>query len=101
MATKQTKAQTKSIVLFFAYLLTWLSGIIVYITAGQSDKRAKFHALQAIFLGVIAFIIGFIPIISLLSILIWLYGLYIGWKAYDGQDVMIPVLGDYAKQYSR
>ena len=81
MATKATKSakQDSNLLFIFAYLLTWLSGIILYITVGQKDKRVKFHSLQAIFLGIVIFILAYIPIISLVSILVWLYGLYIGY----------------------
>lgn len=102
MATTATKKEGNRLVYIFAYILTWLSGIIVYVTEGQHDKRAKFHALQAIFLGIIIFIVYLIPLpfFYILAILLWIYGIYVGVKAYDGKDVMIPVLGDYAKKYS-
>ncbi|MEM0140400.1 MAG: hypothetical protein QXZ44_07330, partial [Ferroplasma sp.] len=32
---------------------------------------------------------------------IWLYGIYIGYSASQGSDAIIPVLGDYAKDYAR
>ncbi len=93
------------IVYILTYLLTWITGIIVFVTEGQKDKRVKFHALQAIFLGVIAIILNavlfFIPFVGpLLGFLIWVYGMYIGYKAYNGEDIKAPVLGDYAAKYS-
>jgi uncharacterized membrane protein len=100
---KQAKAQGNNAILYiFAYLLTWLSGILMYITVGQTDKRMKFHALQAILLGVVLFIIGWIPILGwIIELLGWLYGLYIGYMAYTGTDIEMPVIGDFAKQYSK
>jgi len=100
MASKKPAPEGKRIIYVLTYFLVWLSGIVVYVTEGQRDKRLKFHALQAIFLGVIIFILGYIPYINILALLLWLYGLYIGVKAYDGVDVVVPVLGDYAKRYS-
>ncbi len=90
----------------FAYLLGWISGIIVYVTEGQRSERVKFHALQAIFLGFAAMIIGIIfsPIFHLgfvLAFLLWLYGMYVGYRAYRGADVEIPIIGEYARKYSR
>ncbi len=96
----QSKAKNQDIIYIFAYLLTWLSGIIVFLIA-QNDSRKKFHGLQALFLGVIAIILWFIPFVGIIDILIWLYGMYIGIMAYGGKDVMVPVLGDFAKQYSK
>ena len=97
---------TGNIIYLFTYLLTWITGIIVYVTEGQRSERVKFHALQAIFLGVIAIIVYviFSPIPylgSVLAFLLWLYGMYIGYQAYRGTDVSIPVIGDYARKYSR
>jgi uncharacterized membrane protein len=101
METKQNR-RGNGLAYIFAYLLTWLSGLIVFITVGQNDKRAKFHALQAIFLGVVLFIIGWIPIVGwIIELLGWLYGLYIGYQAYEGKDVEMPVIGTYARQYSK
>jgi uncharacterized membrane protein len=93
------------IMYIFTYLLSWLSGIIVFFTKGQSDKRMKFHSLQAIFLGIIAVVIDlilfFIPFLGpILAFLIWLYGMYIAVKAYEGEDIKVPVIADYAAKYS-
>ena len=104
MATKNENAAKENggLLCLVSYILLWLTGIIVYVTEGQKDKRVKFHSLQAIFLGVITFIISLIPIpfLWILTALLWLYGIYVGVKAYGGVDVEIPVLGDYARRYS-
>lgn len=89
-----------------AYVLTIITGIVVLLFKGDEDKRLKMHAMQAIFLGIVMIIIGFIfglflgIVASLINLLIWLYGLYVGFEAYNGRDVEIPVLTDYAKRYS-
>lgn len=102
MATKAASAQDNSdrLVYILTYFFTWISGLIVYFTLGQKNKRMKFHSLQAILIGVVGFVIAFIPFIGLLGIILWLYGLYVGYMAYTGKDVSIPVLGDYAKKWS-
>ncbi|MCL5016651.1 MAG: hypothetical protein M1441_00730 [Candidatus Parvarchaeota archaeon] len=99
------KKNKGDIIYIFTYLLSWLSGIIVFVTKGQDDKRMKFHSLQAIFLGIIAivleFVLFFIPSLgSVLAFLIWLYGMYIAVKAYEGEDIKVPVIADYAAKYS-
>ncbi len=102
---KKTKSGNDNIVYFLAYLLLWLTGIIVYLTSGRSDKKAKFHAIQAIFLGVIGIIISvffsilYVPLVSsLLNFLIWIYALYVGFQAYNGVEVDIPYITEYAKK---
>ena len=87
----------------FTYLLTWISGLMVFITVGQSNKRMKFHAIQAVLLGIVTFIIAWIPFpfLYLVGFLLWLYGIYVGVVAYNGRDISMPVIGDYAKRYSK
>lgn len=89
-----------NLVYLLTYILLWITGILVYITEGQRNKRAKFHALQAIFLGIVVTVIGYVPIIRILALVLWIYGIYIGIRAYQGADISIPVLGDFAKKYS-
>ncbi|MGC9211806.1 MAG: hypothetical protein ACP5FU_06630, partial [Nitrososphaeria archaeon] len=73
--------------------------------APLTPAKVKFHALQAIFLGITAIVLDlilfFVPFAGpFLAFLIWVYGMYIGYKAYTGEDVKAPVLGDYAARYS-
>jgi len=95
------------IMYIFAYLLTWVSGIIVYILYADRDKNMKFHAVQAILLGLVITVISilsfflFFPfsiIVNLFTFLLYIYGLYVGYKAYTGVNIMMPVIGDMAKQ---
>lgn len=102
---KVLEKEKNNIWYIITYILTWLSGIIVFVTEGQKDKRLKFHSLQAIFLGIVGtvldFLLFFIPFLGpFLLFLVWLYGMYIGFKAYNGVDVKVPVLGDYAAKYA-
>ncbi len=84
------------------YLFIWLSGLLIYLTLGQSDQRLKFHSVQAIFLGIIIFILSFITVVgAIIAILLWIYGLYIGWAAANGEEIEIPLIGEYARKYSK
>ena len=58
-----------------AYVLTWLTGLLVFVIA--KDKFAKFHGMQALILGIVGLVLGFVTF-GLGSILLWLYGLYVG-----------------------
>ncbi len=98
---KQTTNKGNDILFIFAYLIPILTGLLMYITVGQTNKRMKFHSLQAIMLGIVLIVLGWIPIIGLIGLLVWLYGLYVGWRAYEGEDLDIPVIGDFAHQYSK
>lgn len=119
MATKSTKSNEKSsaksddkVLYIIAYLIPLLTGILVYIINGNKSKRLKLHAVQSIFLGIVFIILdvvlgllfhGFVlgSIISLILFLLWLYGLYVGFQGYNGNDMEIPVITEYAKSYSK
>jgi len=90
-----------------AYIIPLLTGIIVLLLKGNESQRLKLHSMQAILIGVvfvILWVLGFIPFIGFLlwiiGFLLWLYGLYVGLKAYGGTDINMPVITDYAKQFS-
>jgi uncharacterized membrane protein len=99
----QAQAQTQRIFLFLTYVLTLITGFIFYLIA-KDDKELRKHSLQAILLGVIQIIVAvvfaFIPFIGFLggiiNFLIWVYGLYVGYEAYSGREVRIPVISDFA-----
>jgi uncharacterized membrane protein len=87
----------------FAYLLMWISGLIMFLTVGQTNKRMKFHAVQSVLVGIVVFVLIIIPLplIPLIGILIWIYGLYVGFMAFEGRDLSMPGIGDYAEKYSK
>lgn len=101
-ASSQSSNADGNILYIFAYLLGWLSGIVVFLVAKPGEKRVKFHGLQAVFLGIVATILYFIPIVGgIIALLLWLLGLVVGIKAYQGEDMSLPVIGDLAKQHSQ
>lgn len=100
-----------------AYLLTWVTGLIFFLIE-KENKYVRFHALQAILLGVaiiviwiiifiVDIILGYIPILGgiialLLSLVFW-FGSLVVWilmmvKAYQGQMYKLPVIGDIAER---
>ena len=102
MAKQQPKRDdAERVIYIIAYLFIWLSGLIVYVTEGEMNKRAKFHALQSVFLGIIIFILAFIPFVNMIALALWILGVVIGVIAYTGQDIMIPWIGEYAKRYAK
>jgi uncharacterized membrane protein len=104
--------EDNSIMYVVAYLIPILTGIFVYIFYGN-NKRLKFNAVQSIILGiaiimldVIFYLISLFILVPLLylsyiiGIILWLYGLYIGYKASLGTDISIPYIGEYAEKLS-
>lgn len=88
------------------YIVAWVSGLAVYLTLGQRDKKLKFHSMQAMFLGFLIMVfwaLAYLPLLSwlnLVAIVFWLGGLYVGWEASQGRDVDMPFISSYAKAYS-
>ncbi len=100
-----------------AYIATWITGLIIYLTE-KENRFVRFHAMQAILLGVTTIVIyiglGIVMIIlrlmsdvlALLGGLLWLlFGLafFAAWifcmiKAYQGQLFKLPVIGDMAEK---
>lgn len=115
MPAKSTSSGNKSddkILFIVAYIIPLLTGILVLILNKDKDKRLRLHSFQAIFLGIVfvilwvlfsvLFFIPFLGVIgSLIWFLLWLYGLYVGFEGYNGRDIVIPVITDYAKRYSK
>ncbi len=101
----ETVAKTESkendnIMAALAYLLGFVSGIIIYLIEKDKPDKSRyvmFHAVQAIILGAVWFIIAFVPVIGQLVVFItWVIMLY---KAYTGEEYHLPVIGDYAEKY--
>lgn len=92
-----------------AYVLTWVTGLIIYLVANKNDKYARYHAMQSIVFGIaatiIGIILGFIPIIGwilspIYSILVIVAIIIFAVKAYNGEKFKLPVAGDIAEKNS-
>ncbi len=100
-AGKGAKKGEQNPLFVVAYVLAWLTGIVVFIIAKPSDKRLRFNALQAVFLGIVITVLGFIPFVGgPIAFVLWIIGIIAGAKAYNGDDVYLPIIGEYAKKYS-
>lgn len=87
-----------------AYLVGWISGLILYLIS--KDPYIRFHAMQSIILfaalSIINIVFGFIPFISFIVILINIAA-FVLWivlmvKAYSGEKFKLPVIGDIAEE---
>lgn len=90
-----------------AYLLGWVGGLIFYLIS--KDPGVKFHGMQSIILGVAVFVIGvllmLIPFVNLIGLLLWpgyvILSIVLAVKAYNGQRIKLPVIGDMAERYAK
>lgn len=95
-----------------AYVLGFITGILFLVLEPYNRNRnVRFHAFQSIFLSVgiliLQFVISFLAVMSwtlsmmlgmllgLASLLIWLFMM---WKTYQGEKVVLPVVGPIAEK---
>jgi uncharacterized membrane protein len=85
---------------FFCYLLGFITGI-VFLVVEKKSPFVKFHAMQStitfLVLSAVSLILGWIPIINLLVIPLWILGLIL-WlllmiKALRGERYSLPIIG--------
>ena len=117
----------ENVAALLSYVLGWISGL-VFLLIEKDSRLVRFHAVQALILGVIALVLSFaswpiwivIAIISaflpdILSMLVMgitglimfvvFLAIFVGWivgmvKAYQGEYFKLPVIGNFAEKYS-
>jgi len=100
--------------------LGFLGPIITYVV-GKNSKLVRFHSVQSllltIVLAILSVIVGIVfvamlaatlgmavimaPLLMILGLAVFVYYLYLAYKAYKGEFVEVPVLGKFAMQYSQ
>lgn len=101
MPEKDTKKSGDGLIYVLIYFFTWLSGLIFYLIE-KDNKKVRFHAMQAILLGIVMVVCSFLFFLilpPLLAILLWFYGLYVGYKESQGETIRIPYLAEFADKY--
>jgi len=79
----------------------------IYLLIEKEDKTVRFHALQATFLYVALVIVNMIistlglwflsSLVSLGAFILWIVLMV---KAYQGEKIVLPVIGEYAQKYA-
>lgn len=94
------------------YSLGFITGILFLVLEPYNKNRnIRFHAFQSIFLFVFFIIVHYAiffvgmaswgalfllsPLISLAFFILWLFMM---WKAYNNERIMLPVIGDIAQK---
>ena len=87
-----------------SYVLGPVTGIIFYVL--EKDPYVRFHAMQSIVVFAVLFVLQWalgltlvllplVPLVSILSFVLWLLLIY---KAWQGEEWEVPVLGKYARK---
>ncbi|MDZ7663108.1 DUF4870 domain-containing protein [Thiohalophilus sp.] len=102
---KTTLGIDQNIEAVLCYVLGWLTGI-VFLLLEKENRFVRFHAMQSlvVFLAlfVLSLIVGWIPVIGLLSPVIFLLAVIL-WillmvKAFQGEIYKLPWAGDFAEK---
>lgn len=71
-----------------------IPAVIVFFMEDKKNRPyIKFNAVQAIAMGIIAWVTSFLCI----GVLVGLYMFYLAYLAYQGEDVKVPVVTDFIK----
>lgn len=101
MAEKTGTGLPRNTAAALSYVLWWLTGIIFLLI--EKDKFVRFHAMQSIITFGGLTILMFIPIFGwILSPILWIIG-FILWlvlifKAYQGEEFKLPIVGEFAQK---
>ena len=84
-----------------SYVLGWLTGIVILLL--EKDPFVRFHAMQSVItfgaLTILAMIpfIGWVlsPLVMIIGFVLWLVLIF---KAYQGEEFKLPVIGEFAKK---
>jgi len=106
--TPSAAGSNKKTYTILAYLLGWITGII-FLFVGKDDPDVKWNAANSIVffggLSVINIILGFIPVVNVLTFVVGLVG-FIFWVIImiqalqgTGQRIPVPGVGQYINKY--
>lgn len=90
-----------------SYVLGPVTGVVFYVL--EKDPYVRFHAMQSIVVFVVLFVLQWVfgltivllplvPLISILGFVLWLLLIY---KAWQGEEWEVPVLGKYARKFAK
>ena len=113
---KSSTGMEPKIACLLAYLFSWLGGLIIFLIE-KENKYVKFHALQALILGVLEmaiiivffWILGWIPIVGLIFWVIgWLgatacvvFAIIAIIKSFQGERYYIPFLRSLVDKFNK
>ena len=108
MATPNQQIESTSDDRLWAMLCYILTPIVPIIIMFMDDKKnrpfIKAHYMQALILGLVIIVLGIIITVvtfglgSCITILLWIYPIYLGIKAYRGETFDIPVISNFVRQ---
>ena len=92
-------AEKDRLIVAVAYFFTWVGGLLLYLLKKDSDKAMAFHGMQALIVGIVGLLLGFVTF-GLASLIAWVVCLFCAFKVFTEGDVQLPTISDYAKKYA-
>jgi uncharacterized membrane protein len=78
-----------------SYVIPVIIPIIVLLMEDKKSRPfVKFHAVQALILGILVYILS--PLLGC-GVILWLIMLFWAYKAYQGEYINVPVITDFIK----
>ncbi len=105
MASKSSTGLSKNTAGALSYVLGPITGVIFLLI--EKDPFVRFHAMQSIVVfttlillqwvfGLTIILIVLVPLISILEFILWLILIY---RAWQGEQWEVPILGKYARKF--
>lgn len=107
MATKETKSTvafglSENTAGALCYVLGWATGLL-FLLFEKTNKFVRFHAMQSLMFFAGLTVISFVPVIGwllspfvmIVGFVVWLMSVY---KAYNGEEFELPVVGKFARE---
>ncbi len=83
---KMAKEGENRLLILLGYIIWIIAAVLYFARKKELSALEKYHYIQASLLGVAGLILSFIPILGIVSIILWLYAIYLGIKVYQGED---------------
>jgi uncharacterized membrane protein len=80
---------------FLGYIIPLVALIAMLMEDKKSRPFVKYHAVHALLITVATVVLS---ITACLWVIPWLYGIYVGYKAYQGEWTVVPMATDMAKK---
>ncbi len=104
---KSTTGLDKNTAGALSYVLGPITGVIFLVL--EKDPYVRFHAMQSIVVFIALFVLQavmsativllpLVPLVSILGFVLWLLLIY---KAWQGDQWEVPILGKYAKKFGK
>ena len=78
-----------------SFIFCPLIGIVVLLLEDKKNRPfLRYNAVVSIVLGVITIVLSW----ACIGIIAWIYGIYLGVKAYQGETVEVPVISDWVRK---